>query len=59
MYKAKSNKNSHISVDCIKACPYIPNLFALAYYQTNPTTMGAISVTKINTPNDINTIEPI
>lgn len=50
---------SHISIDCIKTCPFQKNLVAMAYYQTNPTTQGAISVTHINQDNHLQQIAPI
>ncbi len=49
---------SAISVDCIKACPFKQNCFAFAYYQTNPTEVGAISVTSLGAAADIELIHP-
>ena len=31
----------------------------MAYYQTNPTTQGAISVTHIHSPEDIEQVQPV
>jgi hypothetical protein len=59
MFNFASTKLSHISVDCIKTCPFEENLFAFAYYQTNPDTQGAIAVAKLEHPEDIHHIQPI
>ena len=50
---------SALSIDCIKVCPYNPRLVAMAYYQTNPTTEGAVSVTNIEQPTHIQHINTI
>jgi len=47
MWNPLKEKEMDISVDCIKSCPYQPHLIAMAYYQTDPVTKGAISVTYI------------
>lgn len=44
MFNLTAHTTAHISIDCIKVCPFQENLFALAYYQTNPDTQGAIAV---------------
>lgn len=59
MFNLKAHGLSHISVDCIKACPFDEGLFALAYYQTNPDTQGAIAVARLSESHHITTIQPL
>jgi len=59
MFNFVAQVESHISIDCIKVCPYQSNLFAFAYYQTNPTTLGAIAVATINEAADISSIQTV
>lgn len=40
-------------------CPYEANIAAMAYYQTNPDTKGAISVTKLDEPGRIHHVVPV
>jgi hypothetical protein len=53
MFNLAHQQLSHISVDCIKACPFQQHCFALAYYQTNPTEEGAIAVATIRSGPDL------
>ena len=53
MWKLAEERVMDISIDCIKVCPYHTSLTAIAYYQTDPTTKGAISVTNLQTSNDL------
>ena len=59
MFNITTQRETHISIDCIKVCPYRKGLVALAYYQTNPTTQGAISVAEIKEGKDIQEIVPL
>lgn len=59
MFNFAACTTTPLSVDCIKACPYVPNLFALAYYQTNPDTKGAIAVASLKSPEDVQLIHPL
>lgn len=59
MINFASIATSSISVDCIKHCPFRPNLFAFAYYQTNPDTKGAIAVAQVEGPTDLEQIEMV
>lgn len=59
MFNLKAHGLAHISIDCIKACPFEDDLFALAYYQTNPDTQGAIAVARLSESHHITTIQPL
>lgn len=59
MFQEQKIVTPHLSIDCVRTCPYQPALVAMAYYQTNPTTAGAISVTSLQHPDHLNTIKPI
>lgn len=53
MFNLANQAVSHISVDCIKACPFQQDCFALAYYQTNPSEEGAIAVASLRNKADL------
>jgi hypothetical protein len=59
MFDLKQTKETNISIDCVKTCPYEPALVAMAYYQTNPTTVGALSVTHLLGPEDLTLIQTL
>jgi hypothetical protein len=59
MFNFAAHRLTALSVDCIKACPFQQNLFALAYYQTNPDTQGAIAVAKLNSQEDLSLVQPM
>jgi hypothetical protein len=56
MFAWAEGKKTAISVDCIKTCPWRKDTVAIAYYQTNPDTKGAIAVGEIREGKDILTI---
>jgi hypothetical protein len=58
MFNLAAQRASAISVDCIKACPFKQDCFALAYYQTNPTEEGAIAVASLRIAADVELIQP-
>ena len=59
MFNFRTETQTHISVDCIRACPFRDRCFAFAYYQTNPETLGAIAVAVVKTGEGLAAIKPI
>lgn len=59
MFNISKETQATLSIDCIRACPFRPGCFALAYYQTNPDTQGAIAVADIRSGEDLFEIKPI
>ena len=59
MYEPIAHLITPISIDCIKQCPYQSELYAIAFYQTNPDTKGGIAVDTIRSPTDLTNIHII
>lgn len=59
MLACLSHTTTPISPDCIKTCPWEPSTVAIAYYQTSPSTQGAIAVASVTQDKDIFEIQTV